>query len=69
MATEANRPAEAAPWLSYPDAQKFSSLGRTKLWELVSSGEVRAAKVGRAVRINRDSLNQYLERSDYARSK
>ena len=40
---------EEAAWLSYPEAQRFSGLGRTKLWELISAGDVKAAKVGRAV--------------------
>lgn len=56
---------EEAAWMSYPEAQRFSGLGRTKLWELVSTGEVQAAKVGRAVRINRRSLNEYMERRSY----
>jgi excisionase family DNA binding protein len=60
---------EELAWMSYPEAQRFSGLGRTKLWQLVSSGEVRAAKVGRAVRINRRSLNEYLERCSYAEQK
>lgn len=59
---------EEAAWLSYTEAQRFSGLGRTKLWELISRGEVKAAKVGRAVRINRCSLDEYMERSSYADS-
>jgi len=50
-----------ALWLTYPEAQKLVGLGRTKLWMLVSSGEIRAARVGRAVRINRRSLEEYME--------
>jgi excisionase family DNA binding protein len=53
-------------WLSYSDAQTVSGLGRTTLWKLVRSGEVQAAKVGKAVRINRRSLDQYMERQAYA---
>jgi excisionase family DNA binding protein len=48
-------------WLSYPEAQKLSGLGRTTLWTLVSSGEIKAARVGRAVRINRESLEEFME--------
>ena len=59
---------EEAAWLSYPEAQRFSGLGRTKLWELISTGEVKAAKVGRAVTISRRSLDEYMERSAYAES-
>ena len=56
-------------WISYSDAQAYSGLGRTKLWTLVSSGEVEAAKVGRAVRISRRSLDQYMRRNSYVESK
>lgn len=52
-------------WLSYDEAGGFASIGRTKLWELISAGEVRASRVGKAVRINRSSLEEYLERNPY----
>jgi excisionase family DNA binding protein len=54
-----------AAWISYPVAQMYAGLGRTKLWELVSTGEVEAAKVGRAVRISRRSLDEYMKRNRY----
>jgi len=60
---------EETAWLSYPEAQRFSGLGRTKLWELLSRGDVQGAKIGRAVRISRRSLNEYMERSPYPDSK
>jgi excisionase family DNA binding protein len=56
-------------WLTYSEAQRFSGLGRTKLWELISSGEVEAAKVGRAVRISRRSLDEYMRRNSYVEAK
>ncbi len=56
-------------WLTYPEAQKFSGLGRTKLWELISAGEVDAAKAGRAVRISKRSLDEYMRRNSYAELK
>ena len=56
-------------WLTYSEAQRFSGLGRTKLWELICSGEVEAAKVGRAVRINRRSLDEYMRRNSYVEAK
>jgi excisionase family DNA binding protein len=49
-------------WLTYLESQHYAGLGRTKLWELVRSGDVKAARVGRAVRINRQSLEDYMER-------
>ncbi len=53
-------------WLTYSEAQEYAGFGRTKLWELVSSGNVPAAKVGRAVRISRRGLHEYLESQGYA---
>ena len=50
-----------ALWLTYPEAQKLAGLGRTTLWTLVGSGEIKAARVGRAVRISRRSLEEYME--------
>jgi excisionase family DNA binding protein len=60
--------AEAAR-ISYPEAQRYSGLGRTKLWELISNGEVEAAKVGKAVRISRTSLDGYMRRHSYVGAK
>jgi excisionase family DNA binding protein len=56
---------EEAAWISYSDAQKYAGLGRTKLSDLVSTGEVEAAKIGRAVRISRRSLDNYMKRNRY----
>ena len=53
-------------WVSYKQAEEVSGLSRTTLWKLIGAGEVRAAKVGKAVRISRRSLQEYLERQDYA---
>ena len=53
-------------WLSYPEAQKYVGLGRTKLWEIISAGEVEAAKIGRAVRISKRGLDEYMRRNSYA---
>ena len=60
---------EETLWLSYPEAQRFSGLGRTKLWQLISAGEVNAATVGRAVRISRRSLDEYRKANTYPHSK
>lgn len=65
MATATEEPS----WLSYRETQRFSGLGRTKLWELISAREVKAAKVGRAVRISRQSLDEYMEANTYPDSK
>ena len=50
-------------WVTYKQAEELSGLSRTTLWKLLSAGEIKAARVGRAVRINRRSLDGYLDRS------
>jgi excisionase family DNA binding protein len=49
-------------WLRYPEAERYSGLGRSTLTKLVSFGEIKAAKVGKSVRINRVSLEEYMRR-------
>jgi excisionase family DNA binding protein len=39
-------------WVTYKQAEELSGLSRTTLWKLLSAGEIRAARIGRAVRIN-----------------
>jgi excisionase family DNA binding protein len=48
-------------WVTYEEAQRLTSLGRTTLWRLASTGEIKTARVGRAVRINVASLEAYME--------
>ncbi len=50
-------------WLTYKQAEELTGLSRTTLWKLISAGDVEAARVGRAVRINRESLSAYMRRS------
>jgi excisionase family DNA binding protein len=49
-------------WLRYPEAERYSGLGRSTLTKLVSFGEIKAAKLGKSVRINRVSLEEYMRR-------
>jgi excisionase family DNA binding protein len=49
-------------WITYEEAQRLTSLGRTTLWRIVKSGAVRSVSIGRAVRLNRESLEEYMER-------
>ena len=48
-------------WISYPEAERFSGLSHTTLWRYVNSGEVKAARVGRSVRLHLPSLRQFME--------
>jgi excisionase family DNA binding protein len=50
-------------WVTYKQAEELSGLSRTTLWKLVTAGEIKAARIGRAVRINRRSIDDYLERA------
>jgi len=53
---------ECPEWLTYEQANRLVGLGRTTLWRLDNSGEIKSPRVGRAVRINRSSLLTYRER-------
>lgn len=52
-------------WITYDEAQRLTSLGRTTLWRICSAedSEIEVARVGRAVRINRASLEKYMKRA------
>ena len=47
-------------WLTYKEAEQLVGLSRTTLWKLLGDGEVEHRKIGRAVRINRESLEAYM---------
>ncbi len=64
----AGQPASLLPdprkaWLTYAEAGALVGLSRVTLWKLIGAGEVKAARVGRAVRIDRESLTTYMERA------
>ena len=50
-----------AEWIDYPTAERYSGLSHTTLWRYVTSGEIRAARIGRSVRIHLPSLRQFME--------
>lgn len=47
-------------WLTYKEAEQLVGLSRTTLWKLISNEEVEYRRIGRAVRINRGSLEAYM---------
>ena len=55
----------------YPDLMSITDLrgalgvGRSKAYELVSSGEIRSIRVGNAIRIPKTSLLDYVKGSGY----
>jgi excisionase family DNA binding protein len=50
-------------WLNYKQAEAYSNLSRTTLWQLINAQKIKAARVGRAVRIERASLQSFMEQS------
>ena len=48
-------------WISYPEAERYSSLSHTTLWRNVGSGKLKAARVGRSVRLHFPSLKAFME--------
>ena len=52
-------------WLTLREMQEMLSIGRTKAWQLVASGEVPAVKIGRSVRVSRRELERWLEEQRY----
>lgn len=45
------------------DAARMIGVGRTKLYELIATGEVETVKIGKATRITTASLHRLVERS------
>jgi excisionase family DNA binding protein len=58
-----------ARWLDYPSAVTYSGLSRSTLWLLIKEGELDAANIGRAVRIDRESIDSYMRRQMAPRTK
>ena len=50
-------------WLNYKQAEAYANLSRTTLWQLISDRKIKAARIGRAVRIERNSLQAFMQQS------
>lgn len=48
------------------DAARMIGIGRTKLYELISAGELETVKIGNATRVTTASLYGYVERRSKA---
>ena len=53
--------AEATRWVSYAEAERLFGLSRTTFWRLAKEKKIRAARIGRAVRVECASVEAYLE--------
>jgi len=47
-------------WLTYKEAEQLVGLSRTTLWVLISQKSIEYRRIGRAVRISRESLEAYM---------
>jgi excisionase family DNA binding protein len=52
--------------MTYRQAEEVYALSRTTLRALVADGTIKARNVGRAVRLNRASLDAYMNGDDLA---
>ena len=48
-------------WITYLEAEEYSGLSHTTLWRYVTNGELKAARVGRSVRIHLPSLREFMD--------
>ncbi len=46
------------------DCQELLNLGRSKIYELVASQQLRSVRVGRAIRIPASALREYVEKQE-----
>lgn len=54
--------ATVSEWMTLKEMQKLLNIGATKAYELVSSGTIPGViKIGRAIRINRRELDDWLK--------
>lgn len=51
--------------LSVDDLRSALGIGRTKAYELVSTGQIAFFKIGNAIRIPKNSLLDYVNRNSY----
>jgi excisionase family DNA binding protein len=47
------------------DVQHLVGISRTKAYELVTTGELPAVRIGRCIRVNRRELDEWLHRRRY----
>jgi excisionase family DNA binding protein len=55
-------------WLNLKDVQQLLGIGRTKAYELVTTGELPAVRIGRCIRVNRTELDEWLRTQRYVDS-
>jgi excisionase family DNA binding protein len=59
------RPDNEQEFISLNELQKILAIGRTKAYDLVTSGDLPAVRIGRSIRISKQDLTDWLERQRY----
>jgi excisionase family DNA binding protein len=59
------RPDSEQEFISLHELQEILAIGRTKAYDLVTSGDLPAVRVGRSIRISKQDLTDWLERQRY----
>ena len=49
--------------LTIPEVCEALNLGKTKIYQLLASGEISALRVGRAVRVEPDEVERFVQRA------
>ena len=49
-------------FLRVEEAAELLSLGRSKVYQLIAAGELRAVKIGRATRVPTEAVREYAKR-------
>jgi excisionase family DNA binding protein len=52
-------------YLKVTEVAEYLQIGRTRAYELVSSGEIPSVRIGRSVRVSRRELERWLEKQRY----
>ena len=52
-------------FISLNELQEILGIGRTKAYDLVTSGDLPAVRIGRSIRISKQDLTDWLERQRY----
>ena len=48
-------------WLKVPEVAKALRIARSRVYELISSGEIPSIRIGRSVKVSRKELDRWLE--------
>jgi excisionase family DNA binding protein len=58
-----DQPRPDDPWLTVPEIASALRVGKSSVYRLVASGDLRAARIGRQLRIRKSDVTAYLNRS------